>query len=284
MYKSVTSIYSYQQIDGLIPGVRGQRAFPTLEFKTSDPFLMLDHIGPDHMGDQWFLDGTGHDHPHRGFETLTFMFEGKMHHRDSLGNRLTLSSGSVQRMNAGSGIIHGGDMAVDAQTGTFHELQLWVNNPTSEKMSAPEVHNLSAEEIPVTVNGNHTLRIISGELNGLSSDLQTKAQTQIGHLIAKGPGRIDIGSFPTENKVMLYVLKGEAQIGKTTLPEFHLGLLSSEGDSVEIQTEGPAQLLILSGKPLNQPTAFGGPFVMNTEAEIQKAFEDYQQGKFGSIY
>ena len=125
-------------IDGLIPGIRGQRAFPTSLFKQSDPFVLLDHIGPQKVGADYFLDGSGHDHPHRGFETITFMFEGRMDHRDSLGNRLTLESGGVQRMNAGSGIIHGGDMASDPATGRFHEVQLWVNNPASEKMSGPD--------------------------------------------------------------------------------------------------------------------------------------------------
>ena len=137
MKKKIKEIYGSKNIDGLIPGIKGQRAFPTLNFRATDPFVMLDHIGPEVVGSDWFLDGKGHDHPHRGFETLTFMFEGSMQHRDSLGNRIELTSGSVQRMNAGSGIIHGGDMASDSITHRFHEMQLWVNNPKDEKMSLP---------------------------------------------------------------------------------------------------------------------------------------------------
>ncbi|MBL4650271.1 MAG: pirin family protein [Aureispira sp.] len=283
MNKEIKGIHDYKNIDGLIPGVRGQRAFPTSAFRASDPFLMLDHIGPEKVGADFFLDGKGHDHPHRGFETITFMFEGRMDHRDSLGNKVTLDSGAVQRMNAGSGIIHGGDMASDIDTKRFHEMQLWINNPIAEKMSAPNIHNLSNSEIPNIVEGNLRLRVISGALNGLNSALKTKAETQIAHLIAEGAGKITIGKFTKDNNVMVYILEGKAKIDKTIVREFQLAVFNKEGDTIQIETESPTQLLILSGKPLNAPVVFGGPFVMNTEEEIKQANIDFQQGKFGSI-
>lgn len=283
MNKTIKSIYGYKNIDGLIPNVKGQRAFPTNEFRASDPFVMLDHIGPEKLEANWFLDGKGHDHPHRGFETITFMFEGNMQHRDSLGNRAELKSGSVQRMNAGSGIIHGGDMSSDIQTERFHEMQLWINNPASEKMSQPDIHNLSDSDIPNTIDGNLNLRVISGVLNGLKSTLKTKSETQIAHLIAKGAGTIEIGEFPQENNVMVYVLEGNVMMDNTVVREFQLAVFNQERNTINIETEYPTQLLILSGKPLNEPVAFGGPFVMNTQEEIKQANIDFRNGKFGSI-
>lgn len=283
MKKTVKDKFGYSNIDGLIPGVRGQRAFPTPVFRDSDPFLMLDHIGPQLVGKDFFLDGTGHDHPHRGFETLTFLFEGRMDHKDSLGNSVSISSGGVQRMNAGSGIIHGGDMAADANTERFHEMQLWVNNPKSEKMSTPEIQNVQEGAFPVGNYGNIQLKLITGKLNELEGPLQTKAATQIAQVIASGEGKLTVGPFPEGNNVMIYPLEGRATVGGTTVEAFELAVLSTEGDSLEIATSEAAQLLVLSGKPLNEPVAFGGPFVMNTQEEIVQAQIDFQRGAFGKI-
>ena len=283
MNKNIRSIHTYSNIDNLIPGIRGQRAFPTREFRGSGPFLMLDHIGPEQAGKDYFLNGDGHDHPHRGFETITFMFEGQMEHRDSLGNRVSLTSGAVQRMNAGSGIIHGGDMASDPQIGRFHEVQLWVNNPAAEKMSKPDIHDLSGEEIPAHIKGHIKLRVISGILNGMEGKIKTKAATQIAHVTAGGSGIIDIGEFPEGNNVMLYVLEGNALADDTVLREFQLVVFGREGNSIQIETEHPVQLLLLSGKPLDEPVAYGGLFVMNTREEINRAHTDFKNGKFGAI-
>ncbi|UTW63602.1 pirin family protein [bacterium SCSIO 12741] len=283
MQKQVKSIYGYSSIDNLVPGVRGQRAFPTRAFRESDPFLMLDHIGPEKVGANYFLNGEGHDHPHKGFETLSFLLEGTLYHRDSLGNEETLTSGSVQRMNAGSGIIHGGDMASDSDTGRFHSVQLWVNNPSNEKNSKPGIHNVTNQEIPFLLEGGAKLRVIAGTLNGLKGKIKTKATTQIGHLIAEGKSSLEIGTFPNGYTVMVYVLEGEAEVGNRVLREHQLATLEQEGDSLRISTSKQAQLLILSGAPLNEPIAFGGPFVMNTQEEIRQAQVDYELGRFGII-
>lgn len=283
MKRGIKNIYSYSNIDGLIPGVRGQRAFPTRSFRESDPFIMLDHIGPQKVGADYFLNGKGHDHPHRGFETITFMFEGKMEHRDSLGNKASLSSGSVQRMNAGAGIIHGGDMASDPLTQRFHEVQLWINNPSSEKMSTPDIHNVSKNEIPVLESGNISLRVITGKLNGINGPLKTKANTQIAHLISTGKGELNLTGFANHSCLMIYVLEGEAIINGTQLDEFHLADFTEEGDNISIKTNSSSQLLIMSGEPIEESVALGGPFVMNTKEEIQQAQVDFSNGLFGSI-
>lgn len=282
MKRVIENIYSYSNI-GVIPGVRGQRAFPTGYFKDSDPYLMLDHIGPQKVGKGYFLDGTNHAHPHRGFETLTFMFEGRMDHVDSLGNKAVLTSGSVQRMNAGKGIIHGGDMSADQETERFHEMQLWINNPSAEKMSEPDIHNVSSHDIPVVAFDNAILKIVSGKLNNTEGPIKTKATTQIGHVIASGKSALTVDSFEEGHQLMVYTLEGEAKVNGQILEAHHLAVFGETGDSFSIETEGYAQLLIMAGAPINEPVVFGGPFVMNTQAEINQANIDFQKGLFGNI-
>jgi redox-sensitive bicupin YhaK (pirin superfamily) len=283
MKGNTKAIYGHQNIDNLIPGVRGQRAFPTGNFKSSDPFLLLDHIGPQKVGKAFRLDGTGHDHPHKGFETITFMLEGQLQHRDSLGNHLTLNSGDVQRMNAGSGIIHGGDMASDQHTERFHEVQLWINNPKSEKLTKPEVQNISSSEIPFISDGGQTVSVIAGNVNGISGQLKTKTPTQIARYVSEAKGSMRIHGLDKRNNTMIYVLKGELSIGSTRVEAFHLAILKEEMTEFTIHSSGKTEALILSGLPLKEPVAFGGPFVMNTQEEINQANIDFQLGKFGSI-
>ncbi|MEM7371156.1 MAG: pirin family protein [Bacteroidota bacterium] len=283
MNKQIEHIHGYANIDGLIPGIRGQRAFPTAAFRESDPFVMLDHIGPETVGKAYFLDGSEHAHPHRGFETLTFMFEGIMDHKDSLGNEVRLNSGSVQRMNAGSGIIHGGNMGADPKTGRFHELQLWINNPAAEKMSQPDIHNVSDDDIPRIETEGLYLRVISGHLNGIQGPIQTKAHTQIAHMVSTDAAELSIQGFARNHTTMLYVLEGEVMVNEQQLRTFQLATLTSEGDAIHISSAGASQLLLLSGKPLKETVVLGGPFVMNSREEIRQAHKDYQMGLFGTI-
>ncbi|KXX71947.1 pirin family protein [Flammeovirga sp. SJP92] len=281
--KEIKSVQGYANIDGLIPGVRGQRAFPTNAMRTTDPFLMLDHIGPEFVGKDFVLNGDGHDHPHRGFETITFMLEGRMNHRDSLGNRAILKSGGVQLMNAGSGIIHGGDMFSDPNTGRFHEVQLWINNPKNEKLSAPGIQNLSTNEIPVLEQGKSTLRIITGTLNEIEGKISTKSKTQIAHWIGQPNSHMLITGLKEGYHFMVYVLEGKVKINGETLFEFQTATLSEEGNQLAIETEKGAQVLILGGLPLQEPVVYGGPFVMSSQNEITQANIDYQKGLFGAI-
>lgn len=281
--RKLEHIYQGDSIDGLIPGVKGNRAFPYKDFKSSNPFLMLDHIGPQTVGAEWALNGDGHDHPHRGFETITFLFEGQMEHRDSQGNRASLTSGSVQRMNAGSGIIHGGDMGADKQTARFHEMQLWVNNPRIEKMSTPEIHNVNNSEIPAIVENHYKLRVVAGSLNGLQGPIQTKANTHIGHLITKEEAEVKISGFADQHRLLVYVMEGTMKIDGQLVNESQLATFNDSGAQLAIESVGEAQALILIGEPIEEPVAFDGPFVMNTHAEIEEAYADFEKGLFGKI-
>ena len=283
MNKSILKITGHSRIDGLIPGIRGQRAFPTRENRISNPFIMLDHIGSQEVGKDYFLDGTNHAHPHRGFETITFMFEGSMYHKDSMGNELTLSSGGVQRMNAGKGIQHGGDMESDKSTGVFHEVQLWVNLKAEQKMSEPEVQNLSANQIPVKETDDYSFRVISGNLASIHGPVQTITPTKIGHLIAKQNSTFSLNGFNDVENVMVYLLKGDVRAEGSLVEKHSTILYNKDGDSISIEIKENSELLIMAGEPINEPVVTGGPFVMNTEDEIDQAYQDFKDGKFGTI-
>ena len=152
--KTIKRIFKASALGPVLPGVGGVRAFTAITTPELDPFVMLDHLGPQPIDDSFYIDGTKHAHPHRGFETMTFLFEGGMKHVDSWGGKATLKSGSVQRMNAGSGLMHGGDFYKDKGFDNFHEVQLWVNNKSKDKMTKPAIQNASVSDIPTTLLGD----------------------------------------------------------------------------------------------------------------------------------
>lgn len=283
MLRSLKQIGGHSRIDGIIPGIKGQRAFPNRAIENMDPFVMLDHIGPQQVGTDYFMDGRNSGHPHRGFETITFMFEGAMNHRDSLGNKARLDTGSVQRMNAGRGIQHGGDFFSDKNTGTFHEVQLWVNLPASHKMSQPDVFNVKANEIPVFKQGEAQVRVIAGEVMERRGPIKTVADIKVLHVINNTHQKISFQDFPAEYNVLVYALDGSFSVGETDLDEYHSAVFNNDGDSFDVTAKGEGQLLIIGGLPLKESVAMGGPFVMNTQEEIQQAYQDFRAGEFGEI-
>lgn len=283
MKRIIEKVTGHSRIDGVVPGVRGQRAFPNSELRTMDPFVMLDHIGPQKMGVDYFVDGAHSAHPHRGFETITFLFEGQMNHFDSLGNEVQLNSGDVQRMNAGSGIIHGGDFLGDPETGNFHEVQLWVNVPASQKMDAPYIQNVKSSEFPEITNENHRIRIISGELLQKKGPIETIAHSQIAHVISTGRSTIAISGIDRSHMAAVYVLKGSFsdQNEKYSLGDF----ITYKGNEnqIELMAEGEGEFLFISGEPIKENVVMGGPFVMSSQQEIEIAYQEFEEGKFGSI-
>lgn len=279
--KSIAEISGTVNIDGVVPGIRGQRAFPTAQLNYADPFIMLDHIGPQKLHKDFKVDG--HAHPHRGFETITFMFEGQMDHVDSQGNALRLDSGSVQAMNAGSGILHGGDMMPDPESQVFNEIQLWVNLPAKDKMSDPTVRNAAAEEIPNIELDGASVRVITGEAFGEKAALQTGVQTRILHVTNQKKQTLTIPEIPQNYSTYLYVLRGTLTVEEESVEAFQTVRFNNDGDSITVLAESNCEFLMLSGEPLEEPVAFGGPFVMNTQEEIQQAQHDYASGAFGTI-
>ncbi|PWJ44171.1 pirin family protein [Sediminitomix flava] len=278
--KTIKSITTHSKIDGVVPGVKGQRAFPTHSLRNTDPFIMLDHIGPQKLSKDYFMDG--HAHPHRGFETITFMFEGVMEHIDSLGNSATLKSGSVQRMNAGKGIIHGGDMSV-ADSQIFHEIQLWVNLPSSQKLSEPNIHNVHDHQIPVIEKGKVKIRIVSGKQQNIIGPIKTVHPINAFHIISNEDRILSISDLPSTHNTYLYLMKGQISINDQILESYNTISFNKDGDQIEFEVKEGSELLILSGEPINEPVAMGGPFVMNTNEEIEQAYADYRDGKFGKV-
>ena len=278
-------INSLSTIEG--GGFPVRRPFPTQSFSHFDPFLLIDHLGPV----QWPPGGAlgAPDHPHRGFETVTYVLAGENEHRDSYGNADVLRPGDVQWMTAGGGVIHS-----EMPTERFHReggvqegFQIWVNLPAVDKMMTPRYQTLRAADIPqaTTEDGRVRVRIIAGESLGKSARIDTRVPIQMLHFTIQ-PGGSVLQFVPAEQSGLLYVFKGTAKIGSDgrEVSEGQAALLGS-GDSVSIAADGaaPAEILLLSGKPLHEPVARYGPFVMNTREEIEQAFRDYQNGTFGLI-
>jgi quercetin 2,3-dioxygenase len=266
-----------------------RRPFPIQGFSHFDPFLLIDHLGPVN----WPPGGPigAPDHPHRGFETVTYVLAGENEHRDSFGNADVLRPGDVQWMTAGGGVIHS-EMPTDAfkrSGGTQEGFQIWVNLPAVDKMMTPRYQTLRASEIPqVTADeGRVHARVIAGESLGKSARIDTRVPIQMLHFTVK-PGGSLVQSVPAEQSGLVYIFRGTATIGsdQRTVADGHAALLGS-GDSVNISVSldatTPAEILLLSGKPLHEPVARYGPFVMNTREEIEQAFRDYQSGRFGLI-
>lgn len=264
-----------------------RRPFPIAGFSHFDPFLLIDHLGPV----DWPPGGAigAPDHPHRGFETVTYVLQGENEHRDSFGNADVLGPGDVQWMTAGGGVIHS-EMPTPAfhrSGGTQQGFQIWVNLPAVDKMMTPRYQTLRAHQIPqaTSEDGRALVRVIAGEALGVSARIDTRVPIQLLHYSLQPGARVE-QSVPREQNGLIYVFSGSAQVGGRELRNGQAALLES-GDYIELgnatdATES-AELLVLSGKPLNEPVARYGPFVMNTREQIEQAFRDYQSGQFGVI-
>jgi len=277
--RTITSVTGHERIDGVVPGVRGQRAFPISERRVLDPFVMLDHIGPEVLPDGFYVDG--HMHPHRGFETLTMMFEGVMHHVDSTGFRETLPTGSTQNMRAGSGIQHGGDMAADPTSNVFHEVQLWVTTPAAHKMDEPAINTAQPGDKPILDRGDHRIEVVTGAVDGAASPLTTTQPTRVLHVSADGGAAIVIDEIDPAWNALVYVLRGSIVVDGHTVDEFETVTYANDGDMVTLGAGAAgAELLVLTGLPTEEPIAMGGHWVMNTRDELQRADADFRAGRF----
>ena len=249
----VSHIYGYERIDGVVPGIRGQRAFPTRQLETMDPFVMLDQIGPEILPDNFKVEGQLH--PHRGFETITFMFEGNMKHQDSLGIEALLNSGSIQVMNAGKGISHGGDMSPDKKTSRFHEVQLWENSPAKFNMSDPAVNTFAPDEIPaIKINNANDeamqIRVIAGKSMDQTGPAVTFADISVLHIEARGQHSLTLPIPDGHETALLYVLEGESiMIGSIDIAASNTAVLNKDISSVDVNIRN-AQFLLLTGKPI----------------------------------
>jgi quercetin 2,3-dioxygenase len=281
---------NYRGISRIVPslstlegdGVSIRRAFPTGSLDDLDPFLLLDHLGPTDLRPG---EAKGFpDHPHRGFETVTYLLEGQFQHRDSRGNHGLLGPGDLQWMTAGSGLVHsempGPDLIRDG--GRLQGFQLWVNLPRRDKMIDPRYQELTGGRIPTVRNGGATVRIIAGEALGEKGSIETRIPIVYLHLTLE-PGAEHVQLIPRNQNAFAYVINGETSAAR----EGDVIVFSNDGDVVRISNPAlakqEANVLLISGEPLNEPVARYGPFVMNTRQEVVQAFEDYRQGRLGRI-
>jgi quercetin 2,3-dioxygenase len=250
------------------------------------PFLLLDYAGPAHFEPTTHRRGVG-EHPHRGFETVTIVYHGEVEHRDSTGAGGTIGPGDVQWMTAASGILHEEyhSPAFAAKGGRFEMVQLWVNLPGKDKMSKPGYQTLLDTDIPaVSLAGNAgTVRVIAGDHEGHKGPARTFTPVDIWDVRLKA-GKTGTFTLPEGHVLAVVVLVGTIEVnGVQIARDAEMVLLDRSGGEITVEANGDAQLLILSGEPIDEPLAAHGPFVMNTVGEIRQAMVDFQSGRFGAM-
>jgi hypothetical protein len=249
------------------------------------PFLLMDYAGPADFPPTRQKRGVG-QHPHRGFETVTIVYEGGVSHRDSSGGGGTIGAGDVQWMTAASGLIHEEFHSEDyaKRGGPFEMVQLWVNLPARDKMSAPGYQGIAAGQIPTVElpRGAGTARIIAGEYESAKGAARTFTPMNVWDLRLKAGRSLSL-ALPEGHTAALFVLRGELRIGSHAVRAAELAVLDREGTELAVEIKEDAVVLLLSGAPLNEPIVGHGPFVMNTREEIMQAIHDFNSGKFGRI-
>jgi hypothetical protein len=260
-----------------------RRPFPSEGLRHADPFLLLDEMGPVEYGPGEAVGAP--DHPHRGFETVTYLLVGEMEHEDSAGHRGSLGPGDVQWMTAGRGIVHSEmpSRAMRQRGGKMHGFQVWVNLPSRDKMTAPRYQETPRTAIPkaATPDGRAVAHVIAGAALGAKAVIETR--TPIGYLHwIFAPGASVEMPVPADRAAYVYVFEGAARVGGREVKDGQLAILG-DGNSVHFEASERAQALLLTGVPLREPVVQYGPFVMNNEREIAEAIEDYRAGRLGEI-
>lgn len=264
-----------------------RRAFAGVSRADLDPFIHMDQMGSVDYGP---YEPRGTDwHPHRGFETVTYILDGEFVHQDSHGGGGRIANGATQWMTAGSGILHietpPEELVVAG--GLFHGVQLWVNLPARSKMIAPAYQNLDAELVTLVASpdGGALVRLIAGDLGGHRGPGGTHTPITVAHATLAPGAQLDL-PWPADHNALAYALAGSGTVGREQAP-FRLGQLAvlADGDTVTARAGAgePLDLLLLGGQPLREPIATYGPFVMNTDDEIRQAFADFQAGTLGTV-
>ena len=259
-------------------GVKLTRILAQSLQKRLDPFLMLDAFRSDEAGD--YIAGFP-DHPHRGFETVTYMLAGRMRHRDSAGNEGLLQNGGVQWMTAGRGVIH--SEMPEQEDGTMEGFQLWLNLPAHSKMCAPWYRDIAAAEIPEYVTEHSaTVRVIAGTSNGVAGAVVRKDTEPLYLDIELPVGSTFATAIPSGHNAFIYVYRGIVDINGTAVGERRMGILANDpaADGVILTATAASRLILVAGKPLGESIVQYGPFVMNTQEQIYQAIADFREGRF----
>jgi len=280
--RSIKKIHKaeYRPIDDL----ETYSPLPTRSLQQIDPFLFLNHHGPQHYGP----DNNGlpfGPHPHRGMETVTFILEGDIAHLDSDGHKSVITAGGVQWMAAGRGLLHSevSSEPFKKEGGDLEILQLWVNLPAKLKMTEPKYIGLQKDDIPhINENdGNVTIDLIAGSREGTSGAFDTLTDLFLSTIRFKSTGTLSF-SIPTDHNIFCYVIRGEFTINDSSVEALHLVEFNNDDESVTIESNTDGIILFGHAEPFNEPVVAGGPFVMNSREEIQQAYQDFYDGKFGT--
>jgi len=272
----------HRAISAPIADLTTYRALPTASVEHLDPFLFLNHHGPQTYPPKNKGLPFG-PHPHRGFETVTFILAGDILHKDSSGHESVIEAGGIQWMTAGRGLIHA-EVSSDnfkRAGGPLEILQLWVNLPARDKLTEPRYIGLQQDEIPVWAQEGVVIHAVSGSWEGTVGAVQPLADVQLAWLDFRAGSRITL-PIAAERTVFFYVIGGRLHVNGTDVQSRQLVEFNYDGGSLEIEALADSQLLLGHALPFREPIVSYGPFVMNTEAEIQQAYRDYQAGRFGT--
>jgi redox-sensitive bicupin YhaK (pirin superfamily) len=281
--EAIRIITAHRQTEGA--GFVVRRPIPTAGLELVDPFLLIDEMGPADYAPGEAVGAP--DHPHRGFETVTYMLDGEFEHEESAGHRGALGPGDVQWMTAGAGIVHSEEPSrrIREEGGRVHGFQIWVNLPGRLKMTQPRYQELGQARIPQasTSDGKAHVRVIAGAALGVRAVIDTHTPIVFQDWILEPGGHASVALEHGET-ALVYVFEGAARVGDggKELRDGQLAILGA-GDSVRLRAVEPARLLLLAGTPIGEPVARYGPFVMNTRQEILDAFADFRSGRMGEI-
>ncbi|MEC4848901.1 MAG: pirin family protein [Nitrosarchaeum sp.] len=293
LVKNTTKTRSVLQVTNAKTTLEGEgfvvhRAFPNGSLREVDPFLLLDEMGPIEISAGEAKGAP--DHPHRGFETVTYMIDGVFEHKDSQGHSGKIKAGDIQWMTAGSGVIHSEmpEKEFSQKGGTLHGFQLWVNLPKKDKMMNPRYQDLPANKIPIAQKDGVKVKVIAGESMGEKAIIDTRTPIIYLHFTLQPNAKVT-QTIPQNYNAFAYVINGEGLFGDKQISAHKEQIVLFEQDGNEItikasdEMSSPLDVLLIAGIPLGEPVARYGPFVMNTEDEIKQAILDYNTGKMGKI-
>ncbi len=286
MYRKLIDVIPAQQtLEG--GGIRVNRPFPTAAADWFDPFLLLDEMAPTEHAPGGAVTGVP-PHPHRGFETVTYMIDGEVEHRDSAGNHGVIGPGDVQWMTAGDGIVHSEMPSERMQTegGTTHGLQLWVNLPAALRRTTPRYQGLVSSEMPTVRGDGWSAHLVAGELFGEHGPADSHTPVTYAHVTIDPGSTINI-PVPDGFTTLTYIISGPAELGeeRSIASAQHLAVFDRESGDLLIAapTANPVRCMVLLGQPIDEPMVRYGPFVMNTSQEIHTAIDDFNAGRMGKI-
>lgn len=259
--------------------------FSYQDAESFDPFLLLDYAGPHSFEPARTARGVG-EHPHRGFETVTIVYQGELEHRDSSGSHGTIGPGDVQWMTAASGVVHEEfhSERFTREGGTLEMVQLWVNLPSRAKLSSPRYQGLPADAIPLATLADDvgTVRVIAGDFQGTQGAAETVTPINVWDVQLARPGTVEV-RLPEGHTALVIVQSGKVRINETWVAALELAVLDRAGTQILLHTDSSARVLMLAGEPIGEPVVGQGPFVMNTREEIRQAIHDFQSGRMGRL-